>query len=121
MAMEWNSKGIRIGYTVPSTPGGGSLDDETGVPDKAWEAIRTNLAVKVAPGVGKKISSETRTAARSSYLTLLSTSHIPGQRKMPPGFPIGSGNKTQYTDSSVFTQEPSDTLDAGSDSSITLE
>ena len=49
MMAEWNARGIRIGYPIPSGPNSGALTDETGVPDSAWEAVTLNLAIRIAP------------------------------------------------------------------------
>jgi hypothetical protein len=48
MMAEWNAAGIRLGYAMPSSPQDSDLDTETNVPDSAWEAIITNLAIRIA-------------------------------------------------------------------------
>ena len=35
MMADWNAKGIRLGYPLPSSPQDSSLDEETLVPDSA--------------------------------------------------------------------------------------
>mgnify|MGYP000165071707 CR=1 FL=1 len=64
MMATWNGRGIRVGYPLPATPGAGDLDDLTDVPDYANEAIYLNLAIRIAPTVGKAVSRETKVAAK---------------------------------------------------------
>jgi hypothetical protein len=35
MMADWNGKGIRLGYPIPSSPQDGSIDEQTNVPDSA--------------------------------------------------------------------------------------
>lgn len=39
MMATWNAIGIRLGYALPSTPNGSSLNDETEVNDSSFETI----------------------------------------------------------------------------------
>lgn len=113
----WNGRGIRIGYPLSSNPDIANLDDITQVPDASNEAIYANLALRVAPMVGKTASPETKAGARSAYLQLLSRCTKPNEMQMPESMPAGAGNKPWRTDT-PFLQAPDDNLDAGNDSII---
>lgn len=93
MMAEWNAKGIRLGYPMPSSPENSDLDTETDVPDSAWEAIITNLAIRVAPSFGKQVMMETKATAKRAYNTLLSLATVPPEMQFPNTLPAGAGNK----------------------------
>jgi len=114
MMAEWNAKGIRIGYPIPSGPATGSLDDETNVPDSAWEAVTCGLALRIAPSYGKSVMPATMTNAKRAYNTLLNLHAAPVEMQLPE-MPAGAGNKPwRYDD--AFTLDPVDRLQAGNDS-----
>lgn len=71
MMAEWNAQKIRVGYPVPKSPEDSSLSEETGVPDSAWQAIVSNLALRLAPTYGKTPMPETKEAAATGFQTLL--------------------------------------------------
>lgn len=90
----WEAKGILMGYTIPSTPFDSDLDQDSGLPALAIEPTYLNLAIRLAPGNGKQISSDTRRSAREGYASLLIPAAMPRQQQMPDTLPVGSGNKT---------------------------
>lgn len=118
MMATWNGKSIRIGYPLPSSPGSSALDDETDVPDIANEAIYTNLAIRVAPIVGKAVATETKVAAREGYKALLAKAAMPNEMQLPGSMPTGAGQKLF---DKPFIDPPVDTIDAGVDSAIDFE
>lgn len=120
MMAVWNAKGIRIGYPLPSSPEDSDLEQETGVPDSANEAIYLNLALRIVSTVGKVVSPETKTAAKMAYDTLLARAAMPREQQFPASLPLGAGNKTWRTDR-PFVGEPIDPLLAGQDSAIDFE
>lgn len=120
MLATWNGKGIRLGYPIPSSPQNSDLDQETSVPDSANEAIYTNLAIRIAPIIGKTISAETKTAARVAYMELLSRFAKAPQQQFPSTLPLGAGNKPWRFDN-PFMEEPNDPLLAGDDSELNFE
>jgi hypothetical protein len=115
MMAEWNAKGIRIGYPLPSGPGTGSLDDQTECPDSAWEAVICNLAIRIAPAYGKQVMIETKTSAKRAYNTLLNLHTAPIEMQLPQ-MPAGAGNKTWVWNGDPFTNRPEDRLSVGNDS-----
>lgn len=117
MMAAWNALGIRIGYPLPSSPQDSSLDEETGVPDSANQAIFSNLGIKLAPGYGKQVSIDTKVAAREAYNTLLSRAAMPSQMQLPDSMPRGAGNKP-YRGDNTYLNPPVNPLLAGQDGSI---
>lgn len=117
MMASWNAKGIRLGYPIPSSPQNGDLDEETGVPDSANEAIYLNLATRIAPGFGKTVAVETKASAKAAYDTLLSRAAMPPEQQLPGMMPAGAGNKPWRTDD-PFLRHPVDPLLAGGDGPI---
>jgi hypothetical protein len=121
MLAEWNGKGIRLGYPIPSNPDDSDLDEATGVPDSANEAIIVNLALKLAPGYGKTPAQDSRVAAYKAYNVLLSRAAIPPQMQYSIGLPSGAGHKPTYDTGSNFMPAPTDNVVVGPDSPIDLE
>lgn len=117
MMATWNGRGIRLGYPMPSSPELGDLDTETGVPDRANEAIYLNLALRIAPIVGKIVSNETKAAAKMAYNVVLQQAAMPDEMQYPSTLPAGAGNKPWRYDN-PFLRRPTDPLDAGPDGSI---
>ena len=71
MMADWNGKGIRLGYPIPVSPQDGSIDEQTNVPDSAYEAIICNLGIRLAPSYGKQVMNETKATAKQGYDTLI--------------------------------------------------
>jgi len=116
MMATWNAKGIRVGYPIPSSPENSTLDQETGVPDAANEAIITNTAVRLAPGFGKVVSPDTKAAAKQAYEALMAKAAMPMEQQFPSTLPRGAGHRT--IDIQPFMPEPVDPLLAGGDGQI---
>lgn len=118
MMASWNAKGIRLGYPIPSSPQNSSLNEETNVPDSANEAIYTNLGIRIAPGFGKTVSTDTKATAKTTYDTLLSRAAMPPEQQLPGTMPAGAGNKPWRTYDNPFLNRPVDPLLAGEDGPI---
>jgi hypothetical protein len=93
MMADWNAKGIRLGYPLPSSPQDSSLDEETLVPDSAYEAIICSLGIRLAPSFGKQVMIETKTTAKQGYDILLQRATFPLEKQLPSTTPSGAGNK----------------------------
>jgi hypothetical protein len=122
MMAAWNSQGIRLGYALPSSPGSSSLNSESGLPDAAYQAVVSNLGIRLAPTVGKTASQETKQAASDSYDALLSwcaSQNIP-EMQLPATLPRGAGNLQTALGGNTFFQ-PTDPLTSGSDGELVLE
>jgi hypothetical protein len=109
---SWNALGIRVGYPLPGSPQDTGLDDETNVPDAAYEAIITNLGIKLAPSYGKTVSADTKATAKRTYDTLLSRAAMPMEMQLPASMPRGAGAKA-YDD--PFVDNPTEPILAGRD------
>lgn len=114
MMAEWNAIGIRLGYAMPSSPQDSDLDTETNVPDSAWEAIITNLAIRIAPGYGKAVAADTKVSAKGAYNILLQRATYPLEQQLPQTMPTGAGNKPVRLNN-PYVRMPADPIDAGSD------
>lgn len=121
MMAEWNAKGIRLGFPLPSSPSNSSLDEQSGVPDAANEAIITNLAVRVAPSYGKQVMPQTMMAAKNAYNTLLSLASAPIEQAFPGTLPLGAGNKAWRDYGNPYFPAPEEPLTAGGDGIIDFE
>lgn len=117
MFAEWNARGIRLGFPLPSSPEGGDLDADTGLPDSAWQAAVAGLALRIAPIYGKAVMRETKVAAHQGLKTLLSLNTQPPLQQ-GSRVPLGAGNKPwRYWREFTTTTDP---LDAGPDGELTL-
>lgn len=117
MMAAWNAVGIRVSYPIPGNPDSTDIDAITNVPDSANEAIVMSLAVRLAPGLGKAVSMDTKVSAKQGYNTLLSRAAAPLEMQFPSGMPAGAGNKT-WSVENPFLADPIDPLLAGPDSMI---
>lgn len=114
MLAEWNACGIRLAYPVPSSPDLSDIDADSGIPDSAWEAVITGLAVRLAPSYGKTLSSATMTTARHALNTLMARAAMPSEMKLP-AMPSGAGNKSL---DAPFLAEPESDLVVGPDGGL---
>ncbi len=119
MMADWNGKGIRLAYPIPSSPENSDINAETGVPDSANEAIITNLAIRLAPSYGKQVMPQTQVVARNAYQTLLSRrATTPTEQQMPGTMPAGAGNKPWRLYDDPFLRRPQEGVLAGQDGDI---
>lgn len=119
LAASWNALGIRIGYALPSTPGGSDINDQSGITDDAYEAFYTNLAVRLAPTFGKTVSQDTRIAAKQSYDALLArVSANPPEVQLPGTMPAGAGNRRFRGTIRPFLTPPTRAIQAGPDADL---
>ncbi len=95
MVAGWSSKNIQIGFPIPANADDSDIDDETHAPDYVVDAMIYNLAIRIAPSVGKQVLPDTRIAARSAYDNMLrKTVANPPQVKLYPMLPSGAGHKS---------------------------
>lgn len=117
MMAEWNGRGIRLAYPIPTSPGDSDLDELTQVPDWANEAVILNLSVRLAPGHGKTVSPQTLAAAKNALDAVLARAAMPPEIQIT-GLPRGAGAKGRL---STFLPGPTDTLTAGPDGPLTFD
>ena len=101
MVAQWNGKGIVLPYPLKSEQGG-DLDDDSGLPDWAYEAVYTKLAIQLASTIGKTVSPELRQTARSAYKALLHRTPLPRERRFPETLPLGQGNRQTIFEETFF-------------------
>jgi hypothetical protein len=118
MLATWNIKGIRLGYPLPSSPGGSNLDDDSNVPDAANQAIILGLAIQLAPGFGKVASRETKVAFKDAYIGLINFAITTPEMQFPTTMPRGAGAKAQRSELDTFLSTPPDPLDVGKDGEL---
>lgn len=118
MMAEWNAKGIRLGYPLPSSPQFSDIDAPSEVPDSAYEAIITNLGIRLAPGFGKQLNPATLVTAKQGYNTLLSRAAIPTVQQLPSTMPAGAGWKPWRIWDDPFIRPPIDPIQSGPDGPI---
>lgn len=120
MMASWNDKGVRLRYPLAVEADASSIEEDTGVPDRANEAIYTNLAVRLGPTIGKSASMDIKILANQLYKQLIcSTTHII-PRKPAAGMPLGAGNKTARH-GHTFTQEPiNEAINVGDDGPLEI-
>lgn len=109
MLATWEGKGIRLGYALPASPDDSDVDQPSGLPDRANEAVFTNLAVRLAASFGKTLNVSTMKTAADSYAALLVPLANPRQQQMPSTLPMGAGNRSRGFRRTFFpkpTQDP---------------
>jgi hypothetical protein len=105
MMADWENRGIRLGYNFA----GQDMDASSGIPDHAGEAVLLHLAIRLASGVGKLLTSDQRRSARESFAPLLRGAAMPQTQQLPAGMPLGAGNARPYYPRAAggrFTGEP---------------
>jgi hypothetical protein len=120
MISDWNGKGIRLGYPIPSSPQDGSIDEETNVPDSAYEAIICSLGIRLAPSYGKQVMPMTMATAKQGYDTLLQRATFPLEQQMPSTMPAGAGNKPWRVYDNPFLRPPVNPVQVGPDGPLEL-
>lgn len=93
MLATWDAKGARTSYAFPTNPDDSDLDQLSGLPDSAVETVFLNLAIRLATGLGKQLSPDTRRIAREGYDVLLWAAAQPIPQQLPHTMPRGAGNK----------------------------
>lgn len=105
MVAEWNARGITLSFPIAKIENS-DPDDDSNVPDWAWDAIITNLAIRIAPSYGKQVSIETKASAKHAYTTLCGVFSKPKEMQFP-SMPKGAGYKTTEF---RFSPEPEDNV-----------
>jgi hypothetical protein len=123
MIASWNANGIRIGYPLPSSPDAGNIDDDSGIPDAAVEAVYLNLALRLAPGFGKQVLPESKQHADMAYNCLANAAVLPTpERELPGTMPRGQGTKPWRNFNNPFVYQPTgNDIAAGGDGDLTFE
>lgn len=116
MVARWSGKGVKINYNLPSSPDSSSLDDESGIPDAATQAVYLNLALQLAPSNGKMPSADMRRNAKSASDDLSTfVSFIP-ERQYRSKTQAGEGNKPYRDTRRTFLPRPHIDCNSGNSS-----
>lgn len=111
---EWDVHGIRLGFNM-----GGTLNEDSGIPESAIFAVCANLGLRLASSFGKAVSPQTMLEAKKAYDVLVSYGQTIPEYQFPSILPIGRGNRRATNSQQYFT--PQDSLDAGADSEFSFE
>lgn len=114
MMAEWNARGLRLGYSLPRSPELSDASNDSGIPDSAWDAVITNLAVRLAPSYGKAVSAATMMIASHAMNTLYALMATTNEMRLQ-AIPCGAGSK--QLDAPFLPDAPSD-LVAGHDGTL---
>jgi hypothetical protein len=118
----WGANGIRISYPLPTKPDDSDLDQDSGIPDWAVEAVYSNLAMRLAPGYGKTTPAEIKVLADTAYSNLVNQAALPiPERQLPQTMPRGSGTKPWRNFNNPFINRPQEQITAGSDGPIDMD
>lgn len=102
MMGTWDGMGLRVGYSGASTVGASNLEDDSGLPDGATEAVYQNLALRLAPTFGKQIPPATQIAAKEGLKRLMWRAAMPQEMQFPNTLPRGAGTKPWRTTNNQF-------------------
>ena len=96
---QWCGPGesLALPYNFPTSIGGSDLDDASGIPDFAFNAVSIALALRFNPVIGKTMSLESKLAMQSGMNAIRNAcTNIP-ERLLPPNTLRGAGNKPWST------------------------
>lgn len=103
MMAEWEADGVALGYAYPATYGESLPANASGLQDAVVQAVATNLAVRIAPTIGKQVSGETRKAAnRGMNMLRVRTLTVPAMQ-LPSRLPKGQGNRDYIYQDPFYT------------------
>lgn len=121
MLGTWTAQGIAIGYTAAASQDASALDQDSGIPQYANEAVYTALAVRIAAGKGKRPADTLRTTAKAAYDALLSTlaRDAMQEQQFREGTPAGAGSRLRGISTRPFLTAPdTETLQIGADGGL---
>jgi len=96
---RWAGPGMNldVGYNFPASVGSSTMNDASGIPDMGLDAAVVDLALSIAPGIGKTLSVETRIRYRQSFNALRATFAVIPEVSLPFSTLRGAGNKPRST------------------------
>lgn len=108
---EFTRTNANFPYAVPSAPDGGTITDDSGVPDWAIEAVRLTLACRIAPSYGKQVMPGTIAERRTAMNALYARHPLPQRNLDIHSVPSGAGNiwRGAWPDN-VYLDDTSDSL-----------
>lgn len=115
MAAYWSGRGLRLGYTRPTSANSGNVGDDSGVKSTVLAAVVTNLALRLAPTVGMEPRHSLLVEAKDTLNALRAMGCVPPPLQLPSDTPAGAGNKTWRSAYRPFLDCWNDMLESGSD------
>lgn len=116
MMAAWAAqKAIRIGYNGATDQGASNLDDESGIPDHAYEAVYLSLGARIGGTIGKSLPPDQailKTQALDGLISYCQSNNIPEMQRIAT-MPRGSGNKPYQNGIGAIFYQPTDQLNDG--------
>lgn len=94
---EWRTNSLDLNYNAPVQIGKSDENEESGIPDDALNAVVTSLALRVAPGIGKTMSTESKVALQQAMNAARARYAPKVDRVLAQGTPRGAGMKPYST------------------------
>lgn len=115
MIGEWEGQGVQVGgFPVDADPDDCTeLNTIVTVPASNWRAIWTNLAVMIAPNVGRAPEGPTIAYASQSFRRLLNHRVEIPEMQRPSTMPIGTGWNRGIKDRNFYHQQAQLTTGSG--------
>jgi hypothetical protein len=121
MMANWEAIGIHVGYNMADSPENCRLDEDVGVPPYAIDAMYLNLAVGLAPTVGKSVSPETKIRAKQALNNVIAVNVEFMERDLPATMPLGAGVKSWRSYGGAFVRKRSPGLAVSTEHQLVLE
>lgn len=95
---EWAGPGVAIdlGYNFPAAFGQGDIDDPTNIPDSVVNTVVMQLALRLAPAIGKTLSAETKLSMAHGMIALRAAYAVIPTVSLPDGTVRGSGARRRW-------------------------
>lgn len=123
MMATWGALSLHLGFHMNASAETGDLDEPSGLPLFAVEAVVQNLAVRMAASKGKTLPRSTLTTAKTSYDAMVSkvAADQVQQQQLPSGTPRGAGRKPWRTINQHFVPTPDTSpLQSAADGGLTF-
>jgi hypothetical protein len=119
MVSEWDISGLALGFTLLT-----NITDTVTVPAGLIGALKTNLALRLAPQFDYEITAGLAESAKSGMKAIRHFAVVQRPTRMPSTMPIGAGNEREsYSNYSTrkFYPEPEDGVLTEDNGNILLE
>jgi len=123
MMATWGALSIHLGFHMNASATTVDLDEPSGLPMYAVEAVVQNLAVRLAASKGKTLPRSTLTGAKQAYDALINkvAAEQVQQQQLPSGTPRGAGRKPWRTINQHFVPTPDTSpLQSAADGGLTF-
>jgi hypothetical protein len=101
MVAEWMARGLQLSYSLDS-----DINSDSGLSLTNSGAVYLALALRIAPGLGKTASAETKTAYAAAMDSLWIRAAQPNERQPTNDLPRGEGQKPWRTIYNPFVSSP---------------